>query len=225
MAIRHGSQQGTSTPSTGVERKVRGVLTEQEKRERAQARKRLVWWILGALGAMAALAIVVMLVVLLTRQSALERDLGLNQPPPPRPISAAEARFTPGTYKVANPKATDGAEVVASFYIFAAKGDVQKAMALADHPDDKLLLLHAESVATDRSTREMILDGVTIEKQPEGNLFDPAKDRYVPTNTRIVPGKVYQVFGLSMSNYTGVFPCIAQKGGRWLMTSCPEWER
>lgn len=45
-----------------------------------------------------------------------------------------EANFTPGTYTKANPKATDGAKRVASFYLLVFDGKIAEARALLQNP-------------------------------------------------------------------------------------------
>lgn len=181
--------------------------------------------VLGGMG-LVVIGLLIALLVVALRPSPADRlamELDKASQPTPQPISAAEAKFTPGTYTVPNAKATDGAEVLASFYIFAAQGKIEEAMAFADNPRDTLVRRFAEENILNAGpmAKSIILtEGVTIRPQKEGNLSDKG---FPVTKGDLKTGKSYEVIGVSAQEALGTSACMKQQGGRWRITRCPDW--
>ncbi len=115
--------------------------------------------------------------------------------PSDRPISSQRAGFTPGAYKRANPEATDGAEVIASFLLFTSEGKFDEAKQITYTPYSSSFEAHANGLIrayikifeeSPGLRKAIIQEGVTVSR-----LVDQESGRIVRHREGIVRGKRY----------------------------------
>jgi len=139
----------------------------------------------------------------------------------PKSISSKNAWITPGLYSKPSSNATDGAEVVASFYLFASQGKVEEAMKLAADPN---LRAHAGFVAEDQDLKKSIEEnkGIFFNDHGLGLLAETSSQGPILNAEPLARGRTYLMpLESNVSAVLGVAHCVMWMGTGWKITICP----